>query len=358
MPPLIPYQFDPLASEYEEHHLVWEDALGGHMVTWPVTGTRIFMPKESSDPLAEIVAGQNPRDPLTEITAGNNGLFKHFRQLGFTLGSYSEFFVSMPGAKYVCFKMGHIEVTFGDATPLAVMIFDPYHRERWFGPWDTIMSVRIVGAGPDEAELAFLNACTAYEEKFGVLPDMFPVFTVLEPDYDEPSDDEPQLFPAPPIITSLDPLRFYFNGMAQPDDIAACIYFYRTLEYFSFFTNATEMNRLRHDATTSDADFARKVLDMVSRDEKGPIFKLIATLADQAMLAAAVTDGLIKNPVANLLCEELYGFRNSIVHGKFNYGYSLQSGSVLEEDPIIPKWKAILRKLARLALDRYGARKI
>jgi hypothetical protein len=117
------------------------------------------------------------------------------------------------------------------------------------------------------------------------------------------------------------------------------------------------MNRLRHDATTSDADFARRVLDMVTRDEKGPIFKLITALADPAMLAAAVTDGLIKSAVPNVLCEELYSFRNSITHGKFSYGYSLHSGAVLEEDPVIPKWKAILRKLARLAMDRYGSRK-
>jgi hypothetical protein len=78
-----------------------------------------------------------------------------------------------------------------------------------------------------------------------------------------------------PLVTNLDPLRFYYNGMAQVDNVAACIYFYRTLEYFSFFTNATEMNRLRHDPNLSDADFSSRLLDLVSRDEKGPIFRLI-----------------------------------------------------------------------------------
>jgi hypothetical protein len=145
--------------------------------------------------------------------------------------------------------------------------------------------------------------------------------------------------------------------MTQVDDVAACVYFYRTLEYFSFFTNATEMNRLRHDPNVSDADFSRSLLDLVSRDEKGPIFRLITSFADTAILDNAVTNGLIKNPVGNLLCEALYAFRNSIVHGKFSYGYSLLSGSVLQEDPIVPKWKVLLRKLARLALDRYGAKR-
>ena len=343
MPPIIPYQFDPSSAEYEENHLIWEAVPGGNNVTWPVIGARIFVPEKTTDHLAD-------------LAAANSGQFKSYKQVGFTLGSYSEFFITMPNAQYCGFKMGNIEATFGECTPLAAMIFDAFHREKWFGPWDSIMSVRIVGAGADDAEMAFLNALTLYEEKFGVLPDMFPIDPDFEIPYEQ-ADDEPQVYPAPPIITNRDPLRFYFNGMAQPDDIAACIYFYRALEYFSFFTNATEMNRLRHDATTSDADFARRVLDMVTRDEKGPIFKLITSLADQAMLAAAVTDGLIKSAVPNVLCEELYSFRNSITHGKFSYGYSLHSGSVLEEDPVIPKWKAVLRKLARLAMDRYGTRK-
>jgi hypothetical protein len=76
------------------------------------------------------------------------------------------------------------------------------------------------------------------------------------------------------------------------------------------------------------------------------------------MLATAVSDGLIaKNAAPNTLCEVLYGFRNSIVHGKFSYGYTLQSGSVLDEDPQLPRWKTLLRSLARRALDQYGSKK-
>ena len=297
----------------------------------------------------------------------------------------------MPHAKYCGFKMAGVEASFGEATPLAAMIFNPFHREKWFGSWNilrprenpktshlrnaaeirgdspadvrvltwaeyTIMSLRIIGVGADEAEIAFLNAMNAYEEKFGILPDLFHV----DPDlilYYEESDYEEEVFPAPSMVTSLDPLRFYYNGMCQVDDVAACIYFYRTLEYFSFFTNASEMNRLRHDANLSDADFSRRLLDLVSRDEKGPIFKLINGLADTAILAGTVTDGLIKSAVANVLCEALYAFRNSIVHGKFSYGYSLLSGSVLQQDPMVPQWKVLPRKLARLALDRYGGKR-
>jgi hypothetical protein len=313
------------------------------MVSWPVIGARIFVPK-------------NTKLHLEDLTAANNGAFNHYGQFGFTLGNYSEFFVSMPHAKYCGFKMAGVEASFGDATPLAVLIFDPFHREKWFGTWDTILSLRIIGVGADEAEIAFLNAMTAYEEKFGILPDLFHIDPNLILDYEE-SDYEEQIYVAPPMVTNLDPLRFCYNGMVQVDDVAACIYFYRTLEYFSFFTNASEMNRLRHDANLSDAEFSRRVLDLVSRDEKGPILKLINSLVEKAILDSAVTDGLIKTPVGNVLCEALYAFRNSIVHGKFSYGYSLLSGSVLHEDPMVPQWKVLVRKLARLSLDKYGAKR-
>jgi hypothetical protein len=252
--------------------------------------------------------------------------------------------------------MAAVEASFGDATPLAAMLFDPFHRAKWYGPWNEILSLRIFGVGADEAEIAFLNAMNAYEEKFGVLPDLFPIDHVIFDD--EETEHEEQIYIAPPMVTNLDPLRFYYNGLTQIDHVAACIYFYRTLEYFSFFTNATEMNRLRHYPNLSDADFSRRLLDLVSRDEKGPIFRLITTLADAAILDGAVTDGLIKNALVNVLCEALYTFRNSIVHGKFSYGYSLLSGSVLQDDPPVAQWKVLLRKLARLALNRYGAKRL
>jgi hypothetical protein len=53
------------------------------------------------------------------------------------------------------------------------MLFYPFHEENWFGSWDTILSLRIFGVSADEAEIAFLNAMTAYEENSGSSPTCF-----------------------------------------------------------------------------------------------------------------------------------------------------------------------------------------
>lgn len=344
MKPIIPYEFDPPAADYETAHLVYQDVAGGQMVSWPVVGASLLLPKSEHSV------------KIQDIETHNKGKFKAHGRSGFSVGDYHEFLVGAWTEKICGFKMGNIEATFGEATPLAAMIFAPYHRGKYHSEWNDILSLRIIGIGVDEVEAAFLSACSAYEAKFGELPTLYPLQDLsFEDEFDDV--DEPEIIVIPQIVMNIEPLRFFYNGLSQVDDAAACIYFYRVLEYFSFLTNANEMKKLRHDDKLSDVEFSKRILDLVSRDEKGPIFKLITTLIDSAMLATAVSDGLIAKNEATILCEGLYGFRNSIVHGKFSYGYALQSGSVLDEDPQLPRWKTLLRSLARRALDRYGSKK-
>ena len=117
--------------------------------------------------------------------------------------------------------------------------------------------MRILGVGEDLVEVAFLNAMTAYQKKFNYLPDISHLWPPSEGW--EPSEKKDQFLSSQPMITDIHPLRFYYNGLAQRDDIAACIYFYRTLEYLSFLANATAINSLRNDNSTPDAEFPRKI---------------------------------------------------------------------------------------------------
>ena len=250
-----------------------------------------------------------------------------------------------------------VEATFGAATPLAAMLFDPFHREKWFGPWASIDSLRILGASADEAETAFLNAVSAYELRFGVLPQLYPIDPDLILEFTEPVDGEEKVFQAPRMFTDLDALRFFHNGMVQVDDVAACIYFYRTIEYFSFFTNSAEMSRLRHDAHVSDADFSKRLLDLMVREEKGPVLKLLASIADGEMLASAARDGLSRGPTPALFGGGALRFPQLDCAREFSYGYSLLSGSVLESNSSVGAWKTLLRELARRSLDKFGTRR-
>src|ERR1700694_1728651 len=106
MTPIVPFHFDPTADDFEEHHLQYEDTKDGKIVTWPLVGACLFVSMKISD-------------SFETLMANNQGRFRHFGCSGFSIGDYSEFLVSMPNEKFVGFKMGGIEATFGEATPLA-----------------------------------------------------------------------------------------------------------------------------------------------------------------------------------------------------------------------------------------------
>ncbi len=251
-------------------------------------------------------------------------------------------------------KMGNMEVSFGQASPFAAYVFDYIHRPKYFGSWDVIHTARMTGVAVDNVEAAFLNACIQYHERTGDLPSPFAMDDGFL--WDEEQDaPEPVSLSLGPIIKDLDPLRFYHFGIAQADNAAACIYFYRTLEYFSFLTNQTKLTKLRHDGTVSEAEFAKRVMDVVFKDEKGPLLHLVNLISDTVILNKAVEDNIIQASSSGALGEAIYAFRNSIVHGKFSYGYTLQSGSVLDDDAHLPKWRHLLQTLARKAITRFGS---
>lgn len=347
MLPLVPFEFHPPAMDYEEAHLVYSNVGGARTVNWPLVGASLRLPHDKTGLSIE------------EIEAYNKGTFKSHGLSGYSIGQFHEFLIHVPIENDAAFMMGGTEVSFGCATPLAALVFEAHHWGKYFGEWEVIRSLRIIGVDLDEVEAAFVNACMAYESKFGVLPELYALDAsfLFESDPDE-MEDVPYLGTAPPIVTNIEPLRFFYNGLAQIDDTAACIYFYRVLEYFSFFTNSAQMRKLRHDDTLSDAEFARRVLDLVSRDEKGPIFKLVSSLVDVGLLSGAASQGLIGKNEVNILCETLYKFRNSIVHGKYGGEYALQSGTVIGEDPQILRWRGLLRTLAKRAIEQYGSKRL
>jgi hypothetical protein len=161
----------------------------------------------------------------------------------------------------------------------------------------------------------------------------------------------------PPYI-DIDPIRFYYQGLSQTDTVAACIYFYRVLEYYSFLHNRKLMQRLRHDGSISEEEFAKQVLQIITKEEKGPLLQLVNAIADSESLDQAVATGLIKSSSSSLLGESIYAFRNSIVHGKLSYGHALHSTSVFLEDVSISAWRTILKRMAKRTIVSYGKKLI
>ncbi|MBY8828937.1 hypothetical protein [Hephaestia mangrovi] len=343
MQPTIPFEFSPSALDVEEH-LIYKPLEGGVQVSWPLVGAK-FKQREKSKEIG-----------LLEGLELDNPLFKMHGYSGFSVGSYHEFVVGDLGPCWG-YKMGRVEVTIGAATPLAAYVFDPFYREKWFGDWDLLQSIRIIGAAMEDAELAYANAAIRYAEQFHRTPRLMDFGDLDFLWSEEEEAPEPDITVGPPMISQIEPLRFFLSGSSNPDATSRCIAFYRVIEYFSFFANQKDFSQLRHDQNVSDGVFVKKVVELVTKDEKGPILKLVNLLADGELIARAAERGLLgENGSANL-GEELYKFRNSIVHGKQSFGYELFSPSLFHDDTSSDKWQGILRELAHAALQAYGVHK-
>lgn len=337
---MLPSSFDPKSDEYESAHLVYSPASRGRHVRWPLISAEIFVP--DMDGL---------HFDRAAIVAANPGALTIHGVRGFSLGRYHEFFVEQPPRDVNGYIMGDAEASLGEATPLAAFLFESA-RSKWNGAWWDIYSVRIFGVDHADGEIALLNALMRYHDQTGYWPRPFLLGEPEWLDDEVEGDTSAQPLRTGPMIANVEPLRFFNAALQQDDDASACLYLYRIVEYFAFFANSADLSRLRHDPGVSDHDFARRVLDLLARDEKGPILRIIAALADESIASAAVTAGLAAS--ASVLGEAIYTFRNSIVHGKYSYGFTLQSGSAIETDQTAAKWRVILSALARKALTQYG----
>lgn len=346
--PTIPLYFDPVVDAEDDPRLVYSPATGGQKIVWPAVGLSFFLPQRKYWAY------------LSDIVDENDGLVLSHSQKGYSIGQYHEFFLKRWTGSAAAYKMGEIEATIGTATPFAAAIFQGHHRDKYFGSWNEIWTLRLFGVRSEDLEAALLNALLLHAHEQGELLQMFEMDDSVYDDPGEEDDiqegDETKL--AAPIVTDIEPLRFYYAGLAQDDAVAACIYFYRVVEFYSFMSHETSIRRLRHDSNLTDHEFSRKILDLITRDEKGPIFRLVAAIADKDLLERAKAAGLIQNALPNLLAESLYAFRNSIVHGKLSYGFTLESSSLLDPDPAVYSWKAAMRELAKRAIEQVGSRRL
>jgi hypothetical protein len=355
MKSILPFTFNPGSSEFETAHLEYSAYSDGQIVKWNAIGINIQIPIEKDT--IEAIDGSKIEMALPpnfgKIEKANGGNVKFYGLSGVSIGQYHEFYTSSL-ENYEGFKFSNIEVTFGEATPIFAFLFQGEHREKYFGAWEYITTTRIYGVNSDKLEAIFANAAILYHQIHGELP------RIIEMDssfyYEEENYKKPTVKQKPPAIGDVDPMRFYYHGLLQNDHASACIYFYRSLEYYAFLENQKKLAYIRHDSLVSDLDFPKLILDILSKDEKGPIIKLVASIATSNIIKEAFDLKLIKEKTGQILGESIYGFRNSIVHGKGTFGQDLQSTSIIIDEKRVLYWRKILQSVAWTATTLYGTK--
>ena len=342
--PSIPLRFDPSPSYDLESHLETQAVGNMSKIVWRSLDLVVFHSEEMFP-------------TLDDFSKHTPGLVFH-GHFGFSLGQYSEFFIG--GLPIYCPMMfGSVEVTFGEPTPLAMRMFETYRDKHFHGEWENINSVRILGCTAHNAELVLLNAFDRYEESFSVLPHVEEINHISWAEPPETDEEallkKPLTFPAA-VVSDIDALRCFYYARTNPEPATACIQYYRVLEYYAFFSLQQTLALKRRDSSLSDRDFLLSTTQLLTRDEKSPIVKLVGELADSTILGTAHKAGFIRNADASQLGLALYEFRNSVVHAKYDQRVALSVDSVVATPSDTQAWQTVLHALAKRALNLKGTR--
>ena len=207
---VLPDYFEPSAYEYETAHLIWNVNNGSEYVSWPLAKTGQICVKDPTMP---------GRSKLDVLAALNGPDFKRYDFYGYSAGLYHEFIVdALPEHMNICIG-DNVNISFGEATPLAHCLFWD-DTAKWFD-WDSHSSIRVLGCTVEMVELFVANAMFQYEQTCKFLPEFRNVYI---PDYEAPDSDLNTLqVNIEDICTDIEPNRFYFHGVNQEDDTAACI---------------------------------------------------------------------------------------------------------------------------------------
>ncbi len=368
----LPLRFEP--HDWDEH-LEFSETAGVVEARWKPIGMSVFFP-----PLKEFESA-----PSREDVARHTPQLRFHGHNGYSLGRYTELFV-FPSASGILmdderpepffFKMGSIEGSFGQATPLAHFLFDRGHNEDVDGYFSSFDSVRLMGVAHENAEAVGLSAILLLEKERGI-----PLRPTRLGDFCWADDDEKAQNPEAPseretqdegagsgdesaprqlVLSSgfseVAPLRMLLGGHAEPTPEVAFLQLYRVLEYFSILCNEEKAETMRRDNSMSTRQFLLALQQLMAKDEKGALGRLLSEIADGRVLAIAKEAGLIERPLAPALTEALYEFRNSVVHAKEDRGARLFTSSIFAEPSTASAWRRVCESLAWNAIERYGNR--
>lgn len=348
----IPTKFSPPSVDYEKHlDITPSDNI--YKIFGSIVGIEIYANKARWPDFKEI------RKHTPEITFHN-----HF---GYSVGLYHEFFINALPNNY-SFVLGKADISFGEVTPMGIYLFDNYHDKWVHGEsWESVNSIRMFGVYVDVAEAYLLNAIFKYRSRFRFKPELL----ILKPHWWEDSNNqnsdsenvnsyvEEETSPRfPPASIDIEPLRCFYHAIQESDNTSACVHFYKIIEFYAFFELQKEFSSMRHDHALSDRECLIKAAALMTREEKGPIIRLIVKLASPDIVKKAVSLNLLDKADPGILGSRLYDFRNSIVHAKYDHRASLVVDSVLEEVSLTTVWREIFEELALLAINQLGRKDV
>jgi hypothetical protein len=294
-----------------------------------------------------------------------NPHFKAHGRCGYSLGCFHEFFLLSEESPHVSFRIENAEISLGEATPLSRYIFDGEHKGKYHGDWEYIQTIRLLNVPPDKLEIYLLNAlnhiqvCTGFKDHLKSISWKDYVFWLEQSDESEEDDEletdnESIIEDQIKVYKDIEAVSLYRYALTAEDNLSACIYYYRIIEFYAFLRKHHEIDKIRQDQSLNSKNFSKKIHNLVKANESENICGLLEEVVTIPILDFAFNNQLTPSNTKKAFANALYGFRNRIVHAKYEHTSSLIVDSILNPSSELAMWREVFSKLVPEILDKFG----
>lgn len=283
--------------------------------------------------------------------------FLFYENFGFTVGKYSEFLVYAEDWDYLpdtyLTDGSGVEISIGEVSPIGYYIFDINHDNNLHADLrEYCKSIRIFGAMPQDVELYLLNGLNKLIFELGF---SFDFYSLDSNYYDEDEDDrEKDVIIEKKFTVNKDilPNRLFYKGIKESDNSNAFLDFYRILEYYSVIIAENDVDKLRCNPNVSKRSFIIEMNKIISDNERALLGRLISKIANPKILVFCEQKGLIDKNKADLLSNQIYEFRNSLVHSKSNQKSLPFAKSIFIREESLENWTFVCKELAYICITK------
>jgi hypothetical protein len=295
--------------------------------------------------------------------------FKAHGRFGYSIGSFHEFFLSIytESTEYIDFYIGDTEISLGDATPLGQLIFNSEHESKYHGDWECIPTIKLLNVDQDNVEIYLLNALNRIQVSNGFKANPQSISykdynswleeSVMLEEREEELEEDAVINNRFNLYKDCEAVSLYRCALTQVDDISACIYYYRIVEFYAFSRKHREIEKIRQDTNIDSQEFSKKIHNLVKANERDNVCGLVEEVLTSSILDFAFHNNLI-GPIGlkskRNFSDALYNFRNSIVHAKYEHTSSLVVHSILNPSSKSNIWREIMSRLIPEVLNKFG----
>lgn len=151
-------------------------------------------------------------------------------------------------------------------------------------------------------------------------------------------------------------IAFYNAGENMSDGEMAFQYYYKVLEYFFSMCQQPEfivfINEYNNNGKIDD--FIKNISKICAKNEREQIKKEINYLASETtqVIHEAFVKNFIKTETTDEFAEELYNYRNSLVHGKREFSLDLKIPNVIQTDKEL-FWNSAIKRIALILIEKF-----